>query len=456
MKIVFCGAEVVPFTKAGGLGDVMGSLPKALSMLGHQLSICTPRHGTISLEEALFTEDYPPFYVDYYGHSHLFRVLTGVLPGSTIPVYLLDNKELFGQYTEIYPNLSEADNAYRFELFSKAACLFLTQFSVDIVHLNDWHVAPMATFYRDFPTLLQNAKLVLTLHNLAHQGITPYHNWLKEALDRVDLITAVSPNYAAEIVTPLGGAGLDDMLRHHQSKLIGILNGIDIDLFNPQTDPFLSMRYSVDTVQSGKADCKKALQHYVGLPAQPDIPLFTMVSRFVPQKGLDLILPLLPKLAQLKAQFVFIGGGNQHYEKALMTPYDNIRTHLGLNLALAQQAYAGADLFLMPSLFEPCGLSQMISLRYGTLPIARKTGGLADTVYDASLPGGNGFLFESFEVTALENALQRALELFEDTEKWQTLRQQGMRANYSWQNSAVQYVKAYQQLLEGKSVSHVG
>ncbi len=458
MKIAFCAAEAIPFAKVGGLGDVVSGLSKALAALGETLLICLPRYGGIDPDEHHLVETGVHFVVRHLGTAYPIQVLKSSLPGTDVPVYFLDQPELYGRSTAVYPSERPVFEALRFDVLSLGFFELLKQldFQPDILHVHDWHTAMVArhlkTRFKTDPFFAQT-RSVLSIHNMAYQGITDHLNRLREGLLASDRLVAVSANYAQEILLHPHGAGLEDLLQAHQAKLCGILNGLDTDLFNPQTDRFLSSPYNPETVQMGKSKCKADLQHRVGLPEQGDRPVFGMVTRLVDQKGIDLLLALLPVLSTLPLQLVILGGGDAEYEQLLQEAnqrYNNIRTVIGFHLALGQQVYGGADLFLMPSQFEPCGLGQLIALRYGTIPIVRKTGGLADTVIDREEDpdNGNGFVFEPYTPEAFLTAIQRGLETWNTlgSDWWPWVRR-AMSQDFSWQASAEQYRQLYQELL---------
>ncbi len=455
MNIVFCSAEVAPFAKVGGLGDVVGSLPKALTQCGEDVIVCVPQYGCIPKEEFHLIDTEFAFAVEHQGKSYPIRILEHPLPGSTVKVYFFANQDLYGSLAEIYPQLIPEREALRYEVLGKAILAFLKQLNwhPDILHIQDWHTANITVFlktvYSEDP-FYQNTGTVLTIHNMAYQGIIDGINWLKEGLIHSDALVAVSPTYAREIQTPISGAGLEDVVRQERHKLYGILNGIDMTLFNPETDPFIAQRYDVETAAQGKAACKVSLQMEVGLEVSPEIPLLGMVTRLVEQKGLDLLISAIPQIENLPFQLVILGTGQEIYESRLKQfnqTTRNIRSIVGFNLALGQHIYAGSDLFLMPSLFEPCGLGQMIALRYGAVPLVRKTGGLADTVFDIDeMPAeGNGFVFENPTPEALRATMERAMLQWSRHEVgWWAMVRRGMSHDFSWIHSAQAYQKVYQ------------
>jgi starch synthase len=455
MRAVFCAAEASPFAKVGGLGDVVGSLPKALAACGVEVMVCLPAYGCITDEEHILAETGIEFTVTYLERTFPIRVLESKLPGSNVPVYFFANDELYGKPIEVYPQGEPAFTVQRFEVLGLSIFQLLKtlNWKPDVFHLHDWHTANMAVLLKeDFrqDPLFQHAGTVLTIHNMAYQGVLKGYNTLKEGILYSDALVAVSPNYAQEITSAVGGAGLQGVVASQKKKLHGILNGIDMDLFNPATDPFLAWQYGPETVESGKAVCKEALQHQVHFKPNTEVPVFGMVVRLVEQKGIDLLLEILPELAKLPAQFVILGSGQKAYEERL-TPVnattDNIRCMVGYNLALGQQIYAGSDIFLMPSHFEPCGLGQLIALRYGTTPVVRKTGGLADTVFDidADPVRGNGFVFEEYTSEAFLAAIKRALAHWQArSPEWWNRMKKVMVQDMSWDKSAREYLAVYE------------
>jgi starch synthase len=461
VRVVFCAAEVAPFAKVGGLGDVVGSLPKALAKIGVSSTVVMPRYGCIDPQEAqLEATDY---HFDVHmpaGPEHV-EVWKTRLPGSEVPLYLLENARYFAARTEIYPYDRMQWEAEGYLLLGKALFELLPllgQQPPDILHLHDWHTAYVVTelgevqerhpFYR-------NTRSVLTLHNLAYQGGMSNINWLREGIRMADMVTTVSPTYAKEIKTPPNGFGLEPELIRRGDHLVGILNGIDETFFNPQTDPFIPERYTSQNATIGKGICKEAIQLELGLPLAPDIPLIGMVTRLVEQKGLDLMLPIMDQLLTLPAQWVILGSGEAKYEEAFLklnSQTDHFRCYVGYHTALAQKIYAGSDIFLMPSRFEPCGLGQMIALRYGSVPVVRSTGGLVDTVCDIrddNYEFGTGFRFEAYEPAALLSELAQAISYYGDETTWRHLIKNGMAEDFSWEQSAKAYKDVYLRALKG-------
>jgi starch synthase len=472
MKILFVSAEVAPFAKTGGLGDVCGSLPKALAALGHDVRVVLPAYGAIEDGHATgrlgttvlpFTLDVPAG-----GVTIPAGVLEGKLPGSNVPVYFIAEKSLLGR-PRIY---GYEDDPFRFAYFCRAALDLVPAlgFKPDVVHGHDWHAAPAIAWlattgpgdprYGAIPT-------VFTIHNLAHQGRAPRGvlewmgvtapplredgwgevNFMARGIYHATMINTVSPTYAREIMTPEGGSGLHELLRFRHYDVHGILNGLDEDVWDPAIDPHLAHRFGADDLD-GRIHNKRALQARAGIPVRDDVPLVAMVTRLDRQKGLDIlghVVHLLLNDHAGEAQFVVLGSGAPEYEQMLAHFADYHRGKMAAFLTyapdLAPLIYGGADVFLMPSLFEPCGLGQLIAMRYGAVPVVRATGGLADTVRD----GVTGFTFVEFGTGEFWNALQRALYVHRvDDASWRSIQRNGMRSDFSWEASA----RGYQQLYE--------
>ncbi|MEO7003143.1 MAG: glycogen/starch synthase [Ktedonobacterales bacterium] len=485
LKILLVATEAVPYAKEGGVADVIGSLPKALAALGHDVRLFLPRYGLIDpqqwgLEPTGVT---PTIHQD--GVAHWTSVWRATLPGSPagapVTVYLLDNHEFFGQHPRIYLGLDQRDEQRRYLLFCRALLDSLPAlgFAPDIIHLNDWQTAPCAAYLRaTYRQLLRRGatRIVYTIHNLQYQGrwdpsildeaglshaqvFTPTGleywgdvNWMKAGINYADVITTVSRRYAEEIQTLEYGWGLDEALFQRHTRLVGVPNGIDWEEWNPKTDPHLAARYTADDVPDGKAANRAALREEFGLPDAPDWPVVGVVSRLVDQKGFDLVAGIADELGKLPLQVVVLGTGHPQYEelfRELAEHTDNVRARIGFDVALSHRIYAGSDCFLMPSAFEPGGLGQLIALRYGTLPIVRATGGLADTVtdLDADPHGGNGVSFTAYEAAALLDALHRALRHWNDQTHWPELVRRAMAYDSRWSASARAYADLYQRVL---------
>ena len=472
LRVLFLTAEAAPFAKTGGLADVAGSLPKALAALGHDVRVVMPAYASIerALQEGRrgLRAIGPTMRVPILG-GIAAGAMEAMLPGSTVPVHFIAERTLFDR-PDLY---GYADDAYRFAFFSRAALHFaveVRQWRPDIVHAHDWHAAPAILWlstsgrlderYRGVPTLL-------TIHNLLHQGRTTTdilrylgaggpHIW-EEAPGEVNLmargiyhatmINTVSPTYATEILRPEGGVGLDGLLRYRQFDVHGILNGLDEDVWDPARDAHLASVFDADSMDR-RAENKRVLQVRLGLPVRPDVPLVTMVSRLDVQKGVDLAAPVVSWLLERgdgEAQFAVLGSGAAEYEQAfhrLAGRYpQRAAAVLSYDPALAPLMYAGGDVFVMPSRFEPCGLGQLIAMRYGCVPVVRATGGLADTVQD----GVTGFTFGPYERGAFLEALQRAIAVYRTApDQWRAIQRRGMEQDFSWAASARRYQQVYE------------
>lgn len=481
LHIAFASAEAAPFVKTGGLGDVAGSLPHALKAAGADVVVFVPKYDTIAQEYKDRMEHLCDFYVplgwrnEYCGLERLNH--------EGVDYLFVDNERYFSRG---YP-YGFFDDGERFAYFSKAiveALQYLPHtldnFTCDVLHCNDWHTAMAPVFLREFYQALplyQNVKTVFSIHNIAFQGqysakvlndiLGLAHipaaafqltcgpdaiNYMQGALNYTDAITTVSPTYAEEIKTPDFGEHLDGILRRRAPILQGIVNGIDTNGFDPATDPRIAANYSVQD-RAGKAECKARLQEELGLEVRDDRPLMVMVTRLTRQKGMDLVTYALDRILSGGVQVAVLGTGDTEYENALRYfegKYPGtMAARIQFDPALSQRMYAGADLFLMPSLFEPCGLSQMIAMRYGTLPIVRETGGLKDTVipYNCYTGEGTGFSFAHFNGDEMADAVFRAARLFwDDRAAFNGLVENAMRADFSWKRSADAYIALYHNL----------
>lgn len=473
MKILFVAAEVAPFAKVGGLADVAGALPKSLCALGNDVCIVMPRYGSIDATRYGLRAELGGSSVQVAGSSEAARLEVGDAAG--VPVYYVVNERYFGR-ENVY---GYEDDIERFLYFCRAALATIDAlgWAPDVVHVNDWHTAVIPHWMRggyDLPASFASAASVITIHNLAYQGgfdpnryprewIDPKrlepqadgsHDLLPQGIASADLVTTVSERYAEEITHPELGEGLDGLLRRRANELKGIINGIDYDVFDPAKDSAIIQQYSVDDLD-GKDACKTALQREVGFDVAPRTPLIGIVGRLADQKGFDLVAEIVqPLLAEVDAQIVMLGTGEPRYHDLFRELAARNRRQLAVYLkfdaALAQRIYAGSDMFLMPSRFEPCGLGQLISLRYGTVPVVRSTGGLADTVadYQAATRRGTGFVFREYQPVALTLALGRALEAYRDRDRWREIQRQGMQQDVSWRGSAQKYIDAYQEAIE--------
>jgi starch synthase len=474
LKVLVLSAEVAPFAKAGGLADVCGSLPKALTALGHDVRVVMPAYAPI--EAALHrgqhgVRAYPiTLQVPRGGGRTPAGVLEARLPGSAVPIYFIAERHAFGDRPFFY---GYGDDAHRFAFFSRAALDLMIAalgWRPDVVHAHDWHAAPAVTWlatagqadgrYANLPT-------VYTIHNLSHQGTAPWDvlaylgvhtprlaeerpgevNFMARGILHATMITTVSPTYAREIMSREGGSGLDGLLRYRHFDVHGILNGLDYHAWDPTTDRHLAAPFDATTLGRRVLN-KRALQARAGLPQRDDLPLVGMVTRLDGQKGLDItghVLHLLMNDQAGEAQCVVLGSGWPQFEGMLrhLAGYhrEKMTAFIGYDPELAPLIYGGSDVFLMPSLFEPCGLGQMIAMRYGSVPVVRATGGLADTVRDAV----TGFTFARFSSDDFWNALRGALEVHRhDPESWAAVQRNGMASDFSWEKSARAYQQVYQ------------
>lgn len=481
MRILMVATEAVPFAKEGGVADVIGSLPKDLAALGHDVRIFLPRYGIIDLDRwgARQTGIERTIVLgDSYQH---IRVWQAMLPDAPVRVYFLDNDALFGQHKRLYLGQDQRDEQRRFILFCKGLLEALPEldFAPDIFHLHDWQAAPCAAYLRtSHRHLLRRglARIIYTVHNLQYQGrwdptilseagldrsqvFVPEGleywgdvNWMKGGINYADVVTTVSRRYAEEIQTLDQGWGLDEVLFQRHSRVFGIANGIDWDAWNPATDADLTARYTAAGATKAKARNRSALRKEFGLPNTADVPLIGVVSRLVDQKGFDLVAELASMLGEMPLQLAVLGSGQPRYEQLfrdLSERTGNVRARIGFDVALSHRIYAGSDFFLMPSAFEPGGLGQLIALRYGTLPLVRATGGLADTVtdVDADDDAGNGLSFAEYSAEALRRTLERALLLYANRDRWPTLVARAMAYDSRWSASASAYSDLYRRVL---------
>ena len=475
LKVLFVSSEVAPFAKTGGLGDVVGALPKALRRRGIDVRVVMPLYAGMHWD-ALEKLDGPLHVPTSWGPGWS-GVRLGRLPGSDVPIYFLEHHRYFDRpYLYGPPGGAYDDNVERFTHLSRGA-LELTKainFLPDVIHANDWQTAlvPVYVDTVEWARPLHGAATVYTIHNLAYQGVADrgalsvtglgqehYNsgefehfgtlNLTKGALRHSTMLSTVSPSYAKEIQTPEFGCGLDGVLHARRGDLVGILNGIDVDEWNPATDPHIATRYTAARVE-GKSACKAALQAEAGLPLDPRVPLFSAVGRLTHQKGYDVLAHCMDQVLSWDVQLVLLGNGDreaeQFYRALSARRPDKFKAWLGFDNHLAHRIEAGADFLVMPSRFEPCGLSQMYSLRYGTLPIVRATGGLIDTVqnYDQATGAGTGFVFGDLTPDALTNTIGWALSTFFDRpDHVKTMRKRAMEQDFSWDAAAEAYERLY-------------
>ncbi len=484
MNILFLSPEVAPYAKTGGLADVAGSLPGALKRLGVDVSVGLPlyrsvKEGSFQRYLALKGLQVPLAGLTLAGNVYAAETEDGV------PVYFFEREDLFDR-PNLYRNAEGDyyDNLERFAFFSRAALLFARAAGMgfDVIHCHDWQTglipAYLSTLYRTDPFFSSTATL-FTIHNIGYQGLFPreklavcglppetYHpegveywggiSLLKAGIVYSDAVTTVSPTYSREIQTSEFGLGMEGILRNKSAALHGILNGADYSVWDPATDPHIASNYDSRRL-SGKAANKAALLEEIGLdPALLKRPVLGITSRLSHQKGCDLLIPVLDELVRMKVGLVILGEGEERYEKPLLEAAERhpgkVSVTVGFDEALAHRIMAGADIFLVPSLYEPCGLTQMYALKYGTVPVVRATGGLEDTIedFDPRNKTGNGFKFGPYDANAFLLSIQRAVDLWADEENWERLMRKGMAADFSWTRSGERYLELYQSLLAAK------
>ena len=467
MSVAFCSSEIAPFAKTGGLGDVCGTLPLALEKLKIEPVLVLPRYQMIDPQKYQLKKISPEAWIGTAGQN--------------IPVYFIEQEGYFGR-KEIYgeDGGEYSDNLERFHCFClKALELFKTQKkTMDIIHVHDWQAALIPVLLKSIfrsDLFYKKTKSILSIHNMAFQGIFPKDQFPKLGFDRrlfsmnglefynqinllkgglifSDRVATVSPHYAREIRTPEFGCGLEGVLANRREGVVGILNGLDYETWNPEADVHIKHRYSKDNWKS-KFENKSYLQKLVGLPVKRNVPILAFVGRLTYQKGIELLMKAMDKVLALDLQLVFLGVGEPKYEQPLRRLAKKNPAKIAVSLKfseeLAHQIYAGSDLFLMPSVFEPCGLSQMISFRYGTIPLVYRTGGLADTVFpfDPATGEGTGFIFDQYKEDAFLKSLQEALLAYQDRPSFERLMTKVMNSDFSWERSAKEYQKLYLSLL---------
>lgn len=475
LKVLFVSAEVSPYAKSGGLGDVAGSLPKALQTAGVDVRVVFPKYRTIKDEYLSSCQYVSSFDISLDWRTQKADIYT--IRGD-VPTYMIGNDFYFGR-AGYY---GYGDDNERFAFFSKAAIEFLDfiDFVPDVIHCNDWQTGPICLYIKDVYSKIKcfsNIKTLYTIHNLQYQGMFPkdtlrmmgldenyyftndkleYYNmasFMKAGLLYCDAISTVSTTYSYEVQTPQYGYGLDGVLRCRADKLYGIVNGIDYDLNNPATSKKIYANFDADNM-AGKAENKRQLQAELGLPQRDDVPVISIISRLADQKGINLVLQAAHELLSKDVQLVVLGTGEYHYEnmfRDLQYRYpDKVSANILFDDTLAQKIYAGSDMFLMPSLFEPCGLGQLFSMSYGTVPITRTTGGLVDTVkhFNAETGEGNGFQFHDYDAGGLMWAINQALAVyFDDKDLWNKVVQNAIRTRFSWEDSAEKYIEVYNTIL---------
>lgn len=473
MKVLFAASEAAPFIKTGGLGDVVGALPKALADAGVDARVVVPLYG--SIDHSLKSQ------MEFVGNFEVTiswrKTYCGVFKAKVgkVTYYFIDNEQYFNR-SNIY---GEYDDSERFAFFSKASLdiLNMLDFFPDVIHVNDWQTALLPVylnaFYRADPRYAK-IKTVLSIHNIEFQG--KYNpiilgsifgldiscrsqlmydgdiNLLKGGIEAVDMVTTVSKTYAQEIMGPEYSFGLHNILQPRSYKLRGVVNGIDTTLFNPETDKYIAKTYNYETIRF-KSINKKQLQKEMDLEQSNDIPVIGMVTRLTSQKGIDLLCEVMNELSGMPIQLIALGTGDSHYQSFFYSwehaCHDKVRGYIGFSSAMAQKIYAGADMFLMPSKTEPCGLSQMIAMRYGTIPIVHSVGGLHDTVeaYNPETKTGNGITFQSYNAYDMLDAIRRAVDLFHNKNHWRVLRKNAMSGDFSWENPAKEYLEIYKEII---------
>lgn len=476
LKILFVSSEVTPLAKTGGLADVSAALPQSLIEMGHDVKVVMPLYRSVAQGDYRLEQSDVTFEVPIKGQQSKGNVFSTEL-GDRLPVYFVENSAFFdreGLYGT--PRGDHPDNAERFIFFSRAA-LELSRgigFQPDIVHCNDWQTGLipvyLKTLYKDDPHFAQ-ARTVFTVHNLAYQGVFPKEtmgmsglpeslfsidglefygrmNFMKGGILFSDVVTTVSRKYSQEIQTQEFGHGLEGVLRNRQTELFGILNGVDYKEWSPESDPHIAAPFGVQNL-AGKKECKKDVLQLYELAERKRTPLIGMISRLAGQKGFDILLEALDDLFRLDVQFVLLGTGDEVYEKEFEKMASKHKTKMSVKIAfdnaLAHKIEAGADMFMMPSRYEPCGLNQMYSLKYGTIPIVRATGGLDDTImdFDVNSLKGNGFKFEDYSAAALVETVRRALKVYQDETLWLQLVKNAMGEDFSWGQSAEKYTQLY-------------
>lgn len=469
MKLLYAASESVPFVKTGGLGDVVGSLAVALKKKFQDVRVILPRYRSIDLNDLEHIADIT---VGLSWRNQHCGIYTAKADGVTF--YFLDNTYYFGRES----TYGHFDDAERYAFFSKAVleALLYIDFKPEVIHCHDWQAALIPVFYNAFyqhNERLSGIKTVMSIHNLQYQGsyspqvfgdilalpddfwgyMSFYDsiNYLKGGIECCDYITTVSPTYANEIRTSEYGWGLEDVISYFSYKLRGILNGIDTNEFDPKKDELIYKSYTKAS-QVGKAENKRMMQEYCSLPVNPEVPLLAMVTRLTPQKGIELVLERLDDIMQRGVQFVIIGTGDARFEDALKKAqerYEGLKVFIAFDNSLAHKLYAAADIFLMPSLFEPCGLAQMIAMRYGTLPLVRETGGLIDTVvpFNKFSGEGNGFSFSGYSSLSMLEVLDIALSTYSYKETWKVIVKNAMSGDYGWSKAGLEYINLYKEIV---------
>ncbi|MGE5314114.1 MAG: glycogen synthase GlgA [Acidobacteriota bacterium] len=485
LNILFVTSEADPFAKTGGLADVSSALPQMIKELGHEIRIMMPRYGTISerkfkLHDVIRLREIP---IQVGNQTRVAHVNSSFISNlkAKVQVYFLANKEMYdrpGMYVHPTSKKDYEDNDDRFIFFCRGVLdtLKLLGWKPDIIHCNDWQTglipAYIKTVYKNDP-FFKNIKTVFTIHNLAYQGIFPPQSFdktgipgseftleglefygklsfMKAGLVYSDAITTVSEKYAQEISTTSEfGAGLEGVLQKHKAQLHGILNGVDYSIWNPETDEHIANRYDMKSLEGKSANKQELVEHFK-LEYRENVPVIGMISRLADQKGFDLIKQAADEILKLDVQMVFLGSGEKKYHEFLEALRKKYPTKVGIEFGfhdeLAHLIEAGTDMFLMPSQYEPCGLNQIYSLKYGTVPIVRATGGLDDTIQDVEGTNGTGFKFKKYDCKELVRTVHRAVKTFADQKTWQKIQRNGMSKDFSWESSAKKYIALYRTL----------
>ena len=482
MDIVFAASECAPWAKTGGLADVVSALPKTLAKMGHRLRVFLPYYRQVAKAAPNAAVVLPSITIPYPSYSRFARILDGG-QADGVQTYFVDSPELFDRES-FYgtPSGDYPDNAERFGLLSRAVIEATKVLGVpDVYHVHDWQTAMLAVLLRStyyFDPVLRHVPVLLTIHNAGYQGLFPPQtmerlllpwdmftldkleqndrvNFLKGGIVYADAVTTVSSKYAQEIQTAEFGNGLEGTLRRRSGDLFGILNGVDYEEWDPAIDPHIAAHYSAEKLQ-GKKECRRDLLHAFGLEnVGEETAVIGIVSRFATQKGFDFIVDIMDKLVQEDMVLVMLGNGEEYYERLLMELAERypskVRVQVKFDNVMAHKVEAGADMFLMPSRYEPGGLNQIYSLKYGTVPVVRATGGLDDTIDEEPDGGGNGFKFWGYDSSALLDVLLRALTTFRDKEEWTQMMKRGMGQDFSWNKPAAEYVRVYERVIQNRS-----
>ena len=482
MNIVFAASECTPWAKTGGLADVVGSLPRALAKLGHRITVFIPYYRQVAKLVPNAAVVLPSVTIPFPSYNRFVRILDGGVENN-VRHFFVDSPELFDRESFYStPSGDYPDNAERFGLFSRAVIEATKILGVpDVFHVHDWQAAMIAVLMRStyyFDPMLRKVPAVLTIHNAGYQGWFPPRtietlllpwdmftftkleqndtlNFLKGGIVYADAITTVSRTYAEEIQTPEFGNGLNDLLRQRSGDLFGILNGVDYDEWDPAIDRHIAAHYTAEKLD-GKKECRRDLLHAFGMEkVGANTAVIGVVSRFATQKGFDFIVEIMDRLVQQDMVLLMLGNGEEYYERLLTEMAarypEKVRVQVKYDNVVAHKIEAGSDIFLMPSRYEPCGLNQIYSLKYGTVPVVRATGGLEDTIDEQPAGGGNGFKFWGYDSAGLMDAIERALGTFRNKNEWTRMMRRGMSADFSWEKPAHEYVRMYERVIQNRS-----